>query len=55
LLSEELAGAIATARCDPPRVYRGDLRTDLSAFLLVRDGRSAPAITEGHGGWVQWL
>jgi hypothetical protein len=24
-------------------------------FVLVRDGREALAITEGHGGWVQWL
>ena len=24
-------------------------------FVLVRDAQSALAITEGHGGWVQWL
>ncbi len=113
-----LAAAIASARRDPPPVYRGDLRTDLAAlaarapadatlviyhsavlayvepgdrerfartvralpgvwlsneapgvvagvpvpdgypgpgpFVLGRDGRTALAITEGHGGWVHW-
>ena len=35
---ERLAAAIATARRDPPRVHRGDLRTDLPALAA-----SAPA------------
>jgi hypothetical protein len=116
--AERLAAAIASARRDPPPVYRGDLLTDLAAlaarapadatlviyhsavltyvapddreqfartvcalpgvwlsneapgvvagvpvpdgyagrgpFVLGRDGCTALAITEGHGGWVRW-
>ena len=114
---ERLAAAIATARRDPPRVYRGDLLTDLPALaaqapagatlvifhsavlpyvapedrgrfidtvrglpavwlsneapgvvpgisapaypggpsVLIRDGDTLLAYTDGHGMWVQWL
>lgn len=115
--SETLAAALATARRDPPPVFRGDLRTDLPAlaaeapaaatlvvfhsavlayvdpgerakfasvvrglsavwlsnegpqvlpgvdvppyqdapFVLVRDGRTALAFTDGHGAWLEWI
>jgi len=114
---ERLAAAVASARRDPPAVYRGDLLTDLPAlaaqapagatlvifhsavlpyvasdnrerffdtvgglpavwlsneapgvvpgvsapacpggpFLLIRDGDTPLAYTDGHGAWVQWL
>jgi hypothetical protein len=114
---QRLAAAIASARRDPPPVYRGDLLTDLPAlaakapaettlvvfhsavlayvaaedrarfadtvgelgavwlsneapavlpgisvpvdqrgpFTLVRDGKTALALTGGHGNWMQWL
>ena len=114
---ERLAAAIATARRDPPTVYRGDLVTDLPALaaqapaeatlvifhsavlpyvtpedrgrfidtvrglpavwlsneapgvvpgisapaypggpsVLIRDGDTPLAYTDGHGVWVQWL
>jgi hypothetical protein len=114
---ERLAAAIASARRDPPALYRGDLLTDLPAlaarapagatlvifhsavlpyvapedrgrfidtvqglpavwlsneapgvvpgvsapryqggpFLLIRDGNTPLAYTDGHGAWVQWL
>ena len=114
---QRLAAAIASARRDPPPVYRGDLLADLpalaaqappeatlvvfhsavlayvaakdrprfaatvrdlgavwlaneapgvvldvpapdglsGAFVLVRDGRTPLAFTDGHGTWLQWL
>jgi hypothetical protein len=114
---ERLAAAIASARRDPPAIYRGDLLTDLPSlaarapagatlvifhsavlpyvapenrgrfietvrrlpavwlsneapgvvpgisaprypdgpFLLIRDGTTPLAYTDGHGAWVQWL
>src|SRR5580658_8121388 len=114
---ERLAAAIASARRDPPPVYRGDLLTDLPAlaaqappgatlviyhsavlayvaaedrerfartvrdladawlsneapgvvpglpftafreatFVLGRGGRTALALTDGHGAWLHWL
>jgi hypothetical protein len=26
-----------------------------SPFVLVRDGRTAVALTDSHGTWLQWL
>ncbi|HSZ41837.1 MAG TPA: DUF2332 domain-containing protein [Trebonia sp.] len=114
---ERLDAAIATARRDPPKVYKGDLRTGVPAlarqapadatlvifhsavlayvappdrekfagairrldavwlsnegpgvlrgagaaytvrggFVLVQDGRTPKALTDGHGTWLEWL
>jgi hypothetical protein len=114
---ERLDAAIATARRDPPKIHRGDLRTDVPAlarqapagatlvifhsavlayvtppdrekfaaavrkldavwlsnegpgvlrgagdgyqvhagFVLVQDGGTPRALTDGHGTWLEWL
>ncbi len=38
-----------------PGVARPDGYPGPGPFVLVRDGQSTLAITEGHGGWLHWL
>jgi hypothetical protein len=48
-LSNEVPGVL------PDLINQPTPPPDTDPFVLVRDGRTVVAFTDGHGNWIQWI
>jgi hypothetical protein len=48
-LSNEVPGVL------PDLINQPTPPPDTNPFVLVRDGRTVVAVTDGHGNWIQWI
>ncbi len=54
-ISNEAPGVIADAAGDTIAADAAAASGYAGCFVLIRDGRTPIALTDGHGAWLQWL